>query len=120
MFGRRVLSVIQTTLIQLIAAWGLYTAGFEGYRLFIGPVRRDISFGLQLHHGMSVLLFLATMNAICRVICSGRRARLASAGCMVAWTLFWVNIFPSMPLRSGLVVGVGVIALALPALLRQA
>lgn len=121
MLGRRALDLVLCVLIQLIAAWGLYTAGFEGYRLFIGQVRRDISFGLQFHHSTTVLLILTTMNATCRVVCtSRRRAWLVSVGCMGAWALFWGNIFPSMPLRSILVVGAGVAALALPARLRQA
>lgn len=121
MVGRRILRMALHTLLQLIAAWGLYTAGFEGYRLFIGQVRRDISFGLQLHHSAFVLLFLATINATCLVVCSSRRrALLALLGCMVAWAVFWANIFPSMPLRSILVVGAGVVALGLPAFIRQA
>jgi len=120
MISRRVLGVALYTLIQLIAAWGLYTTGFEAYRLFIGQVRRDISFGLQLHHSTFVLLFLVAMNAVCLVVCSSRRRALfATLGCMVAWTLFWANIFPYMPLRSVLVVGAGVVPLGLAALVAK-
>lgn len=89
MIGRRALNIALYTLIQLIAAWGIYTAGFEGYRLFMGQVRRNISFGLQLHHSTIVLLVVATLNAACCVACSCRqRALLAPLGCMVTWTLF--------------------------------
>ncbi|WP_277374190.1 hypothetical protein [Pseudomonas sp. AA-38] len=50
--------------------------------------------------------------------CRSRRSGLIGCCiCLALWTLYWANCSTSMPLRSVLVVDVGVLVLALPAAL---
>ena len=103
---------------QLVLAALLYSGAFELCRQLLGTLRRDIGYGVQLQHSLYLFAALALFNAIWLMSCRSRRSGLAGCCvCLSLWTLYWVNLFTSMPLRSLLVVTVGVLVLALPACL---
>ncbi|MGP9823271.1 hypothetical protein ACT048_02240 [Ectopseudomonas khazarica] len=103
---------------QLVLAALLYSGAFEACRQLLGTLRRDIGYGVQLQHSLYLFTALALFNAIWLMSCRNRRSGLAGCCvCLSLWTLYWVNLFTSMPLRSLLVVTVGVLVLALPACL---
>lgn len=103
---------------QLVLAALLYSGALEVCRQLLGTLRRDIGYGVQLQHSLYLFAALALFNAIWLMSCRSRRSGLAGCcACLSLWTLYWVNLFTSMPLRSLLVVTVGVLVLALPACL---
>lgn len=103
---------------QLVLAALLYSGAFEVCRQLLGTLRRDIGYGVQLQHSLYLFAALALFNAIWLMSCRSRRSGLTGCCvCLSLWTLYWVNLFTSMPLRSLLMVTVGVLVLALPACL---
>lgn len=116
--SKRLAAIALLAVLQPLLALALYQGAFEAYWQMVGGVRRDISYGLQLHHSLYVFGALALANAIWLMSCRSRRSGLIGCCiCLALWTLYWANLFTSMPLRSVLVVGVGVLVLALPAAL---
>lgn len=98
-----------------IVGVGDLSIGYAGYHWLAGTIRRDISFGLQLHFSLYLFSALALINAICLVGFGWRRAGLISLGvCLGLWALFWLNILLAMPYRSLLVLAAGGFALAVP------
>lgn len=112
---KRLAAIALLAILQPLLALALYQGAFEAYRQMVGSIRRDISYGLQLHHSFYVFATLALANAIWLISC--RSGLIGCCVCLALWTLYWANCFTSMPLRSLLVVGVGVLVLALPAAL---
>lgn len=118
MMIKRLAAITLLAVLQPLLAMALYNSALGAYRQMAGSIRRDISYGLQLHHSFSVFAILAVANAIWLISCRSRRSGLIGCCiCLALWTLYWANGFTSMPLRSVLVVGVGVLVLALPAAL---
>lgn len=114
---KRLAAMVVLAASQMLLALLLYRSAFEAYRQMVGGIRRDISYGLQLHHSLYLFGALALFNAIWQTSCRSRRSGVIGAcACMLLWTLFWANAFASMPYRSLLVVGIGTLVLALPAL----
>ncbi|VXC73538.1 conserved membrane hypothetical protein [Pseudomonas sp. 8Z] len=117
---KRLAAIALLAVLQPLLALALYQGAFEAYRQMAGSIRRDISYGLQLQHSLYVFAALALGNAIWLTSGRSRRSGLIGTGiCLSLWTLYWANIFASMPLRSVLVVSVGVLVLLLPAVLLQ-
>lgn len=113
--SKRLAAIALLAVLQPLLALALYQGAFEAYRQMVGGIRRDISYGLQLHHSLYVFGALALANAIWLISCRSRRSGLIGCCiCLALWTLYWANLFTNMPLRSVLVVGVGVLVLALP------
>lgn len=112
---RPLLAVLGHMLLQLSLALAIYQSGYAGYHWLAGTIRRDISFGLQLHFSLYLFSALALINAICLVGFGWRRAGLISLSvCLGLWALFWLNILLAMPYRSLLVLAAGGVALAAP------
>ncbi|MGP0170633.1 hypothetical protein ACSVIJ_02005 [Pseudomonas sp. NCHU5208] len=115
---KRLATIALLAVLQPLLALVLYQGAFEAYRQMVGSIRRDLNYGLQLHHSLYVFGALALANAIWLMSCRSRRSGLiGSCICLALWTLYWVNAFASTPLRSLLVVSVGVLVLALSATL---
>lgn len=118
MSARRGGAIVLLVGAQLVLAALLYSGAFEACRQLLGTLRRDIGYGVQLQHSLYLFAALALFNAIWLMSCRSRRSGLAGCcACLSLWTLYWGNLFTSMPLRSLLVVTVGVLVLALPACL---
>lgn len=116
MMIKRLAAITSLAVLQPVMALVLYNSAFGAYRQMAGSIRRDISYGLQLHHSLYVFAILALANAIWLISCRSRRSGLIGCCiCLALWALYWANGFTSMPLRSLLVVGVGVLVLVLPA-----
>lgn len=104
-----------------IAAWLIaYESGFHAWRVWVGPPRHDIAYGLQLHYAVLLLMpGLALFNAAACVWRPGRTAWLATACCALVWFGYWFNLWPGMPLRWALTQTSGLLALCLPPLLKR-
>lgn len=64
MMIKRLAAITLLAVLQPVLALALYNSAFGAYRQIAGSIRRDISYGLQLHHSFYVFAMLALANAI--------------------------------------------------------
>jgi len=106
------LSILQVSVFILF-----YEAIVEIYVRYVGPMNKVFGFGMQMDYGISLLTFLATMNAFVQIFSSHIPIRVAATFLLAAvWIFYWGNIADAVPNRYLMLSALGMTSLMFGAL----
>ncbi len=101
--------------VQLLLFVTAYTIAYESVRFYRGSMRRDLGYGIMLHHGLYLSGALAAANGVIQASALSLKAKAVGlAVCAGIFCVYLWRSFPITPYRASLLLIVGIACLSVP------